>query len=192
MSLLLLLPAVGALALLIAGAQAQRRSQNDDAPPAPPAQPTSRGENFSARPPAQLFQSDCTGSGCHSSPRGLVKNYSAGSLTGFLREHYTNSRESAAALAGFLISSGAAPPERAARPQQPPPAGPVRPPRAVGREEPSEPPPQVGPRAPARRGRQVATPLPESAAPPPPEPAAASPPPKPPPKPQPKQFDIFD
>jgi hypothetical protein len=175
----------GSLALLMTGAQAQPRAQNDDTPPAPP---TSRGENFSARPAAHVFQSDCTGSGCHSSPRGLVKRYSAGSLAGFLREHYTNSRESAAALAGYLISSGAAPPpERSARPQ--PPSAPVRPPRAVGREEPSEP-PQAGARASVRRGRQVATPLPEPAPPQPSEPTPVAAPPKPPPKP--KQFDIFD
>ena len=181
----LLLPAVvGALALLMAGAQAQRRA--DDAP-AP--QPTSRGENFSARPPAQLFQSDCTGSGCHSGPRGLLKNYSAAGLAGFLREHYTNSRESAAALAAYLISAGVAVPERPARPQ--PPSAPVRPPRAVGREEPAQPAPP-GARPGNRRERQVSTPLPEPAPPPPPEPAAAPLPPPPPPPPRPPQFDIFD
>ncbi len=36
----------------------------------PPPQGTSRGENFSAKPPAQLFASDCTGAGCHKGPRG--------------------------------------------------------------------------------------------------------------------------
>jgi hypothetical protein len=179
---------MGSLVLLIGEAQAQRRA--DDAP-AP--QPTSRGENFSARPPAQVFQSDCTGSGCHSSPRGLIRGYSVGGLVGFLREHYTNSRESAAALAGYLISVGAATPERAARPQSP--VAPARPPRAVGREEPSD--PQAGARPGGRqRGRQVATPVPEAAPPLPPEPppapapAATVPPPKP--KPKPQQFDIFD
>jgi hypothetical protein len=61
---------------------------------------TSKGENFSAKPPAALFNSDCTGAGCHKGPQGLAKGQSQGSLAGFLREHYTNSRESAAALAG--------------------------------------------------------------------------------------------
>src|ERR1041385_8398695 len=67
-----------------------------------PPQGTSRGENFSAKPPAALFASDCTGSGCHKGPQGLGKNAGIGGLAGFLREHYTNSRESAAALANYL------------------------------------------------------------------------------------------
>src|SRR5437016_2311344 len=67
-----------------------------------PPQGTSRGENFSAKPPAALFASDCTGSGCHKSPQGLGRNAGIGGLAGFLREHYTNSRESAAALANYL------------------------------------------------------------------------------------------
>jgi len=58
----------------------------DRAPP-PPA--TSRGENFSAKPPAALFASDCTGSGCHKGPQGLARNAGPGGLglAGFLREH---------------------------------------------------------------------------------------------------------
>src|SRR2546423_3581514 len=79
----------------------------------PPPQSTSRGENFSAKPPAALFASDCTGSGCHKGPQGLGKNAGLGGLAGFLREHYTNSRESAAALANYLskIPSGPEPKE---------------------------------------------------------------------------------
>lgn len=80
-----------------------------------PPQGTSRGENFSAKPPAALFASDCTGSGCHKGPQGLAKNAGLGGLglAGFLREHYTNSRESAAALANYLsrIPSGPEPKE---------------------------------------------------------------------------------
>jgi hypothetical protein len=78
-----------------------------------PPQTTSRGENFSAKPPAALFASDCTGSGCHKGPQGLGKNAGIGGLAGFLREHYTNSRESAAALANYLskIPSGPEPKE---------------------------------------------------------------------------------
>lgn len=80
-----------------------------DAPP--PLQGTSRGENFSAKPPAALFASDCTGAGCHKGPQGLGKSVGIGGLAGFLREHYTNSRESAAALANYLskLPSGAEP-----------------------------------------------------------------------------------
>jgi hypothetical protein len=80
----------------------------------PPPQGTSRGENFSAKPPAQLFATDCTGAGCHKGPQGLGKGQS-GALAGFLREHYTNSRESAAALAGYLSRIPSGPEPREAR-----------------------------------------------------------------------------
>jgi hypothetical protein len=58
--------------------------------------------------PAQTFASDCAV--CHKSPRGLAK--SAGGLfgvEGFLREHYTSSRESATALANYLRSQDSGP-----------------------------------------------------------------------------------
>ena len=67
----------------------------------PPPQGTSRGENFSAKPAPQLFASDCTGAGCHRGPQGLAAKGRLG-LSSFLREHYTNSRESASALADYL------------------------------------------------------------------------------------------
>jgi hypothetical protein len=89
-------------------------AQSDSSPP----QSSVRGENFSAKPAPALFQSDCTGSGCHKGPQGLAKNHSQSGLAGFLREHYTNSRESAAALSNYLVRlpAGPAPPEpRAAR-----------------------------------------------------------------------------
>ena len=88
-----------------------------------PTPSTSRGENFSAKPPAQLFASDCTGAGCHKSPQGLSRGQFSGSLANFLREHYTNSRESAAALAGYLSNiprgAAAAPEPRAPRSGRP-------------------------------------------------------------------------
>jgi hypothetical protein len=56
--------------------------------------------------PAQIFAGACNA--CHRSPRGLLKSVSAGSLPGFLRQHYTTSGEMASLLAGFLISNGAA------------------------------------------------------------------------------------
>jgi hypothetical protein len=83
---------------------------------------TSKGENFSAKPPAALFNSDCTGAGCHKGPQGLGKGQSQSGLAGFLREHYTNSRESAAALAGYLLKLPAGPEpreQREARPTRP-------------------------------------------------------------------------
>ena len=41
-------------------------------------------------------------------PRGLLKTVPAGSLPGFLRQHYTTSSDMASLLSGFLISNGAA------------------------------------------------------------------------------------
>ena len=97
-------------------------------PPAPPPQGGSRGENFSAgKPPAQLFASDCTGAGCHKGPQGLAKDRGQSGLASFLREHYTNSRESAAALAAYL--AGVPGDARAARPD------PKRQPRAAARTD---------------------------------------------------------
>ncbi len=52
--------------------------------------------------PAQLFASDC--SPCHKSPQGLANSGGLFGLDGFLREHYTASRESAAAIASYLKS----------------------------------------------------------------------------------------
>ena len=63
--------------------------------------------------PAQLFASDCAE--CHRNPRTLKRD--ARSLPGFLRVHYTASRENAAALAAYLISLG--PDPRGSRPGTP-------------------------------------------------------------------------
>ena len=57
--------------------------------------------------PAQLFASDC--SPCHKSPQGLAKSGGFFGLDGFLREHYTASRESAAAIANYLKSMEGSP-----------------------------------------------------------------------------------
>lgn len=58
------------------------------------------------KPPSAIFSSTC--SICHKSSRGLLKNVSPGSLPGFLREHYTTSRDMAATMAAFVLSNGAA------------------------------------------------------------------------------------
>src|SRR5882757_10075184 len=79
-------------------------------------------ENFSARPAPALFNADCTGAGCHKGPQGLGKGQSQSGLAGFLREHYTNSRESAGALAAYILKLPAGPPQpepRAARASTP-------------------------------------------------------------------------
>jgi mono/diheme cytochrome c family protein len=58
-------------------------------------------DNFDAnKTPAQLFANDC--SGCHKSPTGLIKSSGLFGVESFLREHYTASRQAAAAIAGYL------------------------------------------------------------------------------------------
>jgi hypothetical protein len=65
--------------------------------------------------PARLFASDC--SGCHKSPQGLGKAGGLAGLDSFLREHYTASRETAAAIASYLktMNTGPAAPGRASK-----------------------------------------------------------------------------
>ena len=55
--------------------------------------------------PSQIFAGTCNA--CHKSPRGLLKTVPAGSLPGFLRQHYTTSGDMASLLSAFLISNGA-------------------------------------------------------------------------------------
>ena len=64
----------------------------------------------SGKTAAQLFASDCAL--CHKTPKGLAKPGRSSELDGFLREHYTASRESAAAIAAYLRAAGPAPVER--------------------------------------------------------------------------------
>lgn len=70
--------------------------------------------------PAQLFASDCAI--CHKSAQGLSKAGGVLGVADFLREHYTASRESAAAIAAYLQAAdqggpapSAAKPKRAAK-----------------------------------------------------------------------------
>lgn len=56
--------------------------------------------------PSQIFADDC--GVCHKSARGLAKGKNNVALASFLREHYTTSREQAAALAAYVLR---APPE---------------------------------------------------------------------------------
>jgi hypothetical protein len=65
-----------------------------------------RAQNLEAgKSPSQIFAGTCNA--CHKGPRGLLKTVSAGSLPGFLREHYTTSGDMASLLSTFLISNGA-------------------------------------------------------------------------------------
>jgi mono/diheme cytochrome c family protein len=78
----------------------------------------------SGKTPAQLFASDCAI--CHKSPTGLSKagNRLGGlrGLQGFLQEHYTASREAAAAIAAYIQATdrGPSPAEhkRTAKPKE--------------------------------------------------------------------------
>ena len=77
----------------------------------------------------QIFASDC--SVCHKTPQGLAKSGGLFGLQGFLREHYTASRETAALLARYLEAAGEPPaadpkkqPRRTAKPSDPKPSDP--------------------------------------------------------------------
>ena len=49
---------------------------------------------------AQLFAASCVD--CHHSPRGLAKDRMSWTLSSFLQQHYTSSRESAQVLMDYL------------------------------------------------------------------------------------------
>ena len=73
-----------------------------------------QAQNLEAgKSPSQLFAGTCNA--CHKSPRGLLKTVSAGSLPGFLRQHYTTSGDMASQLSSFLISNGASDPRYQAK-----------------------------------------------------------------------------
>jgi hypothetical protein len=68
--------------------------------------PWAQAQNLEAgKSASQLFAGTCNA--CHKSPRGLLKTVSAGSLPGFLRQHYTTSSDMASLLSTFLVSNGA-------------------------------------------------------------------------------------
>ena len=78
--------------------------------------------------PPQLFASDCAA--CHQSPQGLARGRDAGTLTGFLRDHYTTRVEWAGVLANYLVGVGGTRPRPvqqpttgAATPRAPQPSG---------------------------------------------------------------------
>ncbi len=76
------------------------------------AAPDAEAQNLDAgKSASQIFSSTCTA--CHKSQRGLLKTVQPGSLPGFLREHYTTSREMAGQLSAYLLSNGATDPRGA-------------------------------------------------------------------------------
>lgn len=54
--------------------------------------------------PAHIFSSDCAI--CHKSTRGLANGRGGSALTAFLAEHYTSSRQEAAAVAAYVLAGG--------------------------------------------------------------------------------------
>jgi hypothetical protein len=58
------------------------------------------------KPAAQIFANDCAA--CHKATRGLASGKNSLTLSLFLREHYTASREQAAALAAYVLGAGGA------------------------------------------------------------------------------------
>jgi hypothetical protein len=77
--------------------------------------PVAAQENLDqGKTPAQLYAAACAI--CHKTPHGLSKVGGMFGLQGFLREHYTASKETAAAIAAYLIAvDREAPPTRASK-----------------------------------------------------------------------------
>jgi hypothetical protein len=72
------------------------------------AEPVAAQENLdSGKTPAQLFASDCAI--CHKTTQGLSKGSGVFGLKNFLREHYTASRETAAAIAAYVEATDKGP-----------------------------------------------------------------------------------
>ena len=68
-----------------------------------------RAQNLEAgKSPSQIFSNSC--SACHRSPRGVLKTLPPGSLPGFLRDHYTTSKDMAQQMSSYLLSNGATDP----------------------------------------------------------------------------------
>ncbi|MCC8959819.1 hypothetical protein H8B02_42385, partial [Bradyrhizobium sp. Pear77] len=111
---------------------------------------SARAQNLEAgKSPSQIFANTCTA--CHKSPRGLLKTVPAGSLPGFLRQHYTTSSDMAGVLSSFLISNGANDPRYQAKDQPKGAKG------REGRQEANQSPEQASER-PSRRQHQGAAP----------------------------------
>jgi hypothetical protein len=93
---------IGFLALVVAGAATAQENLDE------------------GKTPAQLYVADCAI--CHKTTRGMTRAGGMLGLESFLREHYTASRESAAAIARYLrqVDRGPLPAEhkRTARPRR--------------------------------------------------------------------------
>lgn len=65
--------------------------------------------------PAEIYSTDCAT--CHKTPRGLAAGKNSLMLSAFLREHYTASRDQAAALAAYVLGAGGAEPAPKQKPE---------------------------------------------------------------------------
>jgi hypothetical protein len=105
--------------------------------------------------PAEIFANDCAT--CHKSARGLANGRGSSGLASFLVEHYTASKDQAAALAAYVMGAGggeAAPATRGPKPTSAPdrnrasaePATPATPPTPATRTpgKPDQAPPAAG------------------------------------------------
>jgi hypothetical protein len=124
--------------------------------------------------PAEIFANDCAT--CHKSARGLANGRGSSGLASFLVEHYTASKDQAAALAAYVMGAGggeAAPAARGPKPASTPDRNrasvePATPPTRVP-EKPDQAPPAAGRPGPqpatASRNRPASTPpMPQPAA----------------------------
>lgn len=65
--------------------------------------------------PAEIYASDCAT--CHKTLRGLAAGKNSLTLSSFLREHYTASRDQATALAAYVLGAGGAEPAPKQKPE---------------------------------------------------------------------------
>ena len=104
--------------------------------------------------PAEIFANDCAT--CHKSARGLANGRGSSGLASFLVEHYTASKDQAAALAAYVMGAGGgeAAPARGPKPGAAPDRN-----RASAEPAPSRPAekPDQAPPAAGRQGPQPAT-----------------------------------
>jgi hypothetical protein len=129
-------PAIGLL-LVLAPAMAQAQTNIDQ-----------------GKSPAEVFANDCAT--CHKSARGLANGRGSSGLASFLVEHYTASKDQAAALAAYVMGAGGgeAAPARGPKPGATPDRN-----RASAEPAPSRPAekPDQAPPAAGRQGPQPAT-----------------------------------
>jgi len=107
--------------------------------------------------PAEIFANDCAT--CHKSARGLANGRGSSGLASFLVEHYTASKDQAAALAAYVMGAGggeAAPAARGPKPASAPDRNRASTEPAALPSRPAEKPDQVPPAA-GRPGPQPAT-----------------------------------